>query len=122
MSRPRNGRAVHSFIIAARLMEPIRASCRTLISQGQNTKYSIPVDVFRFATKLGNCSVQSALRICATGSRQSHSITSSARASTGGGMMTPNALAVFRLTTIKYLDACSTGKSPGLMPLKILSI
>jgi hypothetical protein len=51
-----------------------------------------------------------------------HSITSSARASTLGGIVTPNAFAVFRLRTIMYLDACSTGRSAGFSPLKILSI
>jgi hypothetical protein len=51
-----------------------------------------------------------------------YSTTSSARASTVGGMVMSRAFAVFRLKTIKYLDACSTGRSAGLVPLKILSI
>jgi hypothetical protein len=38
---------------------------------GQNAKYSVRVDVFRFASELGNFSVQSALRICAM---KSHSL------------------------------------------------
>src|SRR5262249_24064251 len=32
---------------------------------GQNAKYSVRADVFRFASKLGHCSMRSALRICA---------------------------------------------------------
>ena len=43
-----------------------------------------------------------------------YSITSSARASTMGGISRLSALAVFRLITRAYLDACSTGKSAGL--------
>jgi hypothetical protein len=34
-------------------------------ARGQNAKYSVRVNVFRFASKLGHYSVQSALRICA---------------------------------------------------------
>src|SRR5262249_34695833 len=50
-----------------------------------------------------------------------YSITSSARASTEGGMVRPRALAVFRLITSSYLLGCSTGRSAGLAPLRILS-
>src|SRR5207253_5819178 len=50
-----------------------------------------------------------------------HSITSSARASSVGGMMTPSAFAVFRLITSSNLVGCSTGRSAGFAPLKILS-
>lgn len=32
---------------------------------GQNAKYSVRADVFRFASELGHCSMRSALRICA---------------------------------------------------------
>jgi hypothetical protein len=51
-----------------------------------------------------------------------YSITSSARASTVGGMLRPSAFAVFRLTTSMYFDACSTGRSAGFAPFKILSM
>jgi hypothetical protein len=51
-----------------------------------------------------------------------HSMTSSARASSMDGRSRPNALAVLRLMTSWYLDACSTGRSAGLLPLRILSI
>jgi hypothetical protein len=50
-----------------------------------------------------------------------HSITSSARASTVAGISMPSAFAVLRLMTSSYLDACSTGNSAGLTPLRILS-
>src|SRR5947207_812531 len=52
----------------------------------------------------------------------SYSITSSARASSVGGIASPSAFAVLRLMTNRYLDACSTGSSAGLAPLRILSI
>src|SRR5438067_9817173 len=50
-----------------------------------------------------------------------HSITSSARASNVGAMSRPSALAVFRLITKSYFTGCSTGRSAGLAPLRILS-
>src|SRR5499427_5728568 len=50
-----------------------------------------------------------------------YSITWSARASTDGGMVRPRALAVLRLMTSSNFVGCSTGRSPGLAPLRILS-
>src|SRR5262249_27353758 len=50
-----------------------------------------------------------------------HSITSSARASSEGRRSRPKVLAVLRLITSSNLVGCSTGKSDGLAPLKILS-
>ena len=44
-----------------------------------------------------------------------YSITSSARASTDGGMVRPSALAVVRLKTRSNLIGCSTGRSPGFV-------
>jgi hypothetical protein len=49
-----------------------------------------------------------------------HSITSSARASSVGGISRPNALAVLRLITSSNFVGCITGKSAGLVPFKIL--
>jgi len=51
-----------------------------------------------------------------------HSITSSARASSDGGTVRPSALAVMRLITSSNLVGCSTGRSEGLAPLRILSM
>ncbi len=51
-----------------------------------------------------------------------HSITSSARPRIEGGIVRPSALAVLRLITSWYLEACSTGRSAGLAPLRILSM
>src|SRR5512138_230868 len=48
-------------------------------------------------------------------------ITSSACASTDCGIVRPSVFAVFRLITSSNLVGCSTGRSPGLAPLRILS-
>src|SRR5262249_38838055 len=50
-----------------------------------------------------------------------HSITSSARASSVGGILRPSALAVVRLIVRANLVGCSTGISPGFAPCRILS-
>src|SRR6478752_6797702 len=50
----------------------------------------------------------------------SHSITSSARARSVGGISRPSALAVLRLMTSSNLVACSTGRSLGFAPFRIL--
>src|SRR5260221_2265535 len=51
--------------------------------------------------------------------RTVHWITSSARSSSGCGIETPSALAVFRLMTSSNLFTCSTGRSAGKAPLRI---
>ena len=50
-----------------------------------------------------------------------HLITLSALASTFGGIVRPICLAVFRLITNSNFVGCSTGRSAGLAPLRILS-
>src|SRR5215471_4558924 len=50
-----------------------------------------------------------------------HWIISSARTSNDCGIVRPRAFAVFMLMTSSYFDGCSTGISPGLAPLRILS-
>ena len=50
-----------------------------------------------------------------------YSITSSARACSVSGTVRPSALAVLRLSTNSNFVGCSTGKSAGLEPFKILS-
>jgi hypothetical protein len=51
----------------------------------------------------------------------SYSIKSSARASNAGGTVIPSALAVLMLITNSNLVGCSTGRSAGFAPCKILS-
>jgi len=48
-------------------------------------------------------------------------MTWSARPSTDGGTVSPSAFAVLRLITSSNLVGCSTGKSAGFAPFKILS-
>jgi len=48
-------------------------------------------------------------------------ISSSARPSTDGGIVRPRAVAVLRLMTSSNVVGCSTGRSAGLAPLRILS-
>ena len=50
-----------------------------------------------------------------------HLITLSALASTFGGIVRPICLAVFRLMISSNFVGCSTGRSAGLAPLRILS-
>src|SRR6516162_1357513 len=51
-----------------------------------------------------------------------HSITSSARSRIDVGNVTPIARAVLRLTANSNWTACSTGKSAGLAPRRILAV
>jgi len=50
-----------------------------------------------------------------------HSITSSAAISSGSGIVRPSPFAVLRLMTNSNLVGCSTGRSLGFAPRKILS-
>src|SRR5207249_10489560 len=50
-----------------------------------------------------------------------HWTTCSARNSTDFGMVRPSALAALRFTVSSNLLGCSTGRSPGLAPFRILS-
>ena len=55
-------------------------------------------------------------------SRRAYSITSSASARSVGGMLMPSVWAVLRLMTSSNLVGCTTGKSAGLSPLRILPV
>src|SRR5215470_6293936 len=50
-----------------------------------------------------------------------HSMTSSARTISEGGIVSPSAFAVLRLMIITNFVPCSIGKSAGFSPFKILS-
>src|SRR4026209_1093270 len=50
---------------------------------------------------------------------RTHSITSSARASSVGGISRPSAFAVLRLITSSYLVGSCTGKSAAFSPLRM---
>jgi hypothetical protein len=55
------------------------------------------------------------------GSGRPHSITFSARSRNDSGIVSPSALAVVRLITSANLVGCSTGRSAGFAPRRILS-
>src|SRR5215831_6275461 len=59
--------------------------------------------------------------ICAAGKMTAYSITSSASASTPGGIVRASALAVLRLITNSNLVGCTTGSWAGFSPLKMRS-
>src|SRR5262245_58679365 len=60
-------------------------------------------------------------QLCRVNSRRAtHSITAFACAMRRGGTVRPSALAVLRLITSSNLVGCSTGRSAGLAPLRIL--
>ena len=75
--------------------------------------------MFRFVPKLGHRSALPTRRFCARS--RPHSTTSSARTSNEAGTVSPSAFAVFMLITSSNLTGCSTGRSAGLVPLRILS-
>src|SRR5262249_23128195 len=50
-----------------------------------------------------------------------HLMTLSARISTNGGIVRPRSSAVLRLITSSNFVGCSTGRSAGLTPIRILS-
>src|SRR5215469_257571 len=56
-----------------------------------------------------------------TGDDDAYRITSSARRRSDDGIVRPSALAVPRLITSSNLVGCSTARSPGLAPFRILS-
>lgn len=69
----------------------------------------------------GERSAQQRDEIAAFQCKLTHSITSSARASSSVGIAMPSALAVFALITRSNLTGSWIGRSPGFSPLKILS-
>ena len=69
-----------------------------------------------------NCNAVAARSaLCERPGMSDHLTTSSARSSNDCGIVRPSALAVLRLITRSNFVGCSTGKSPGLAPLTILS-
>src|SRR5215831_7099195 len=95
------------------------AGCRTLPrhTQSRTPRYQVA------ATSPGRRQREGSPFSCCEGEplAHDHSITWSARPSTDGGIVSPNALAVLRLTANSSLAGCSIGRSPGLAPFKILS-
>jgi len=81
----------------------------------ENAALRRPVWVKSYISRLNQ-----ALPVCPRyGSRHDYSITSSARASSVGGIVRPSAFAVFRLITNSNLVDRITGRSPGFSPLRM---
>ena len=82
----------------------------------------VTVSVAEAVAGLASDSVRGArARSCALPWGTPYCNTSSARANTDGGIVRPRALAVLRFTTSSNFVDCSTGRSAGLAPLRILS-
>ena len=70
---------------------------------------------------MGVLLVPSVLRICYSMTLRCHLMTRSARANTFCGIVTPICFAVLRLIINSNFVGCSTGRSAGLAPFRILS-
>src|SRR6476661_10936257 len=81
-----------------------------------NVRFGSKADV-RSAKQHVRCTSRCLLR--ASGHRAAYSITSSALVSSDGGIVSPSALAVLRLSTNSNLVDRMTGRSAGLSPLRI---
>ena len=74
----------------------------------------------RFTPESGHVQCNSVCPLCAnSGHRGPYSITSSARARSVGGTAMPSAFAVLRLISSSNVVGCVTGKSAGLVPLRM---
>ena len=74
----------------------------------------------RFTPESGHVRCNSACPLCANSRHTpSHSITSSARASSAGEIVRPSALAALRLMARSNLVGWTTGRSAGLAPLRM---
>src|SRR5262245_46450506 len=86
------------------------------ISDRTNVRLNAP----RIA-RLAHAGADDAVPLLGRGGCGHYWITSSARSSNDGGITRPSAFAVLRLITSSNFVGCSTGRSPGLAPLRILS-
>jgi hypothetical protein len=106
------------------LVDRVRGGCtagystRLMIGSGRNPTPSQRSAAPILDSYCSHLQAGSAIGMQAT---QIHSITRSARSMIDCGIERLSALAVFMLTNISNLVGCSTGRSAGLAPLKILS-
>jgi len=101
--------------LALRLREAAFEISRMFLPhRGRPMPSRLDAEGLKFYATLGSPSMVQVFRF--------YSMTSSARASSVGGISRPSALAVLRLMTNWYLEACSTGRSAGLAPLRIFSM
>jgi len=76
----------------------------------------------RLNSDIAACPFGANCRLMHRSKRHRYSITLSARSRSDSGIARPSVFAVLRLMMSSYLDACSTGRSAGLTPLRILSM
>src|SRR5215207_7242979 len=93
-----------------------------MFAPGQTEKNSARANVFRVTPEadIAQCN-RHVSKVPTTEMGGLYSITSSARVSTVAGISTPSVFAVLRFTTSSNLVGCSTGRSDGFAPLRILS-
>src|SRR6516165_2566941 len=95
-------------------------------SEHKSVNASTPVDV-RFTPESGHGSARSGCPLCAKSGHNAvrqilaYSITSSAVTSSADGTVTPSVFAHLRLSASTNLVGCSTGRSAGFLPFRILS-
>ena len=100
---------------------------RNHVRFGSKADIAAPPTNVRFTPKSGHPPTRLECPLCAKSGhyaaqqKERYSITSSARATNDGGTSRPSILAVVRLIMKSNLVGCSTGRSPGLAPCKILS-
>ena len=100
--------------LAPRLREAAFEISRMFLPhRGRPMPSRLDAEGLKFYATLGSPSMVQVFRF--------YSITSSARASSDGGISRPSALAVVRLMTRSNLVGCSTGRSAGFAPRRILS-
>src|SRR6476659_10818083 len=95
------------------------------VGYGSFTSFKRCARYVRSSPKSGDKADIAGLRIRAISGRdqmqqsQCYSITSSARASSVGGTVSPSILAVWALMTSSNLVDCTTGRSDGFAPLRM---
>ena len=98
--------------LALRLREAAFEISRMFLPhRGRPMPSRLDAEGLKFYATLGSPSMVQVFRF--------YSITSSARASSVGGISSPSDLAVCRLMTNSNLVDCNTGRSAGLAPLRI---
>ena len=101
--------------LAPRLREAAFEISRMFLPhRGRPMPSRLDAEGLKFYATLGSPSMVQVFRF--------YSITSSASASSVGGMSSPRALALLRLITSSNFVACITGKSPSRAPLRIFPV
>lgn len=99
------------------------ASCRTpaITGREQAAKPAVAAQVHCVVGRPYTLHSYVCMHASASNSTKCHRITSSACTSTDSGTLIPSVVAVFRFSTRSNFVGCSTGRSPGFAPLRMLS-